>query len=191
MKSPDMKSAAAAVLVSALTAGCTDPGHAELQAFADETALKFRPVPIADTNPSPPASSGNPFVYAAGELRSPFQPPPMLEPRSVAGQPLVAPDLERAKGHLERFPLAQLRLVGNLSSREADVALVQDPNGVVHPLRTGDHMGTDFGRIRAVGADGIELVEIMRDANGWVERRRFIAPVGAPTSEPDGKRGNE
>ena len=183
MKRPGL--AVAAVLVSALMTGCTDTGHAELQAFADETALKFRPVPIADPDSSRPASSGKPFAYAAGELRSPFQPPPVLKPLSAAGQPLAAPDFERAKGHLERFPLAQLRLVGNLSSRAAHVALVQDPNGVVHPLRIGDHMGTDFGRIRAVGDAGIELVEIIRDANGWVERTRIIAPVGEPTGEQE------
>ena len=182
---------AAAVLVSALMTGCPEGDHAELQAFAHETALKFRPAPITETDSSPPTSSGKPFAYAAGELRSPFQPPPVLKPRSAAGQPLVAPDFERAKGHLERFSLAQLRLVGNLSSREAHVALFRDPNGVVHPLRIGDHMGTDFGRIRAVGDAGIELVEIIRDANGWVERTRFIAPVGEPTGAPTGEQENE
>ena len=174
---------AAVVLVGVLMKACTDGDHADLEAFADETARKFRPVPIADTDSSPPASSREPIAYAASELRSPFHPPPVLKPLSATGQPLVAPDFERAKGHLEGFSLAQLRLVGNLTSREAHVALVEDPNGTVHAVGVGEHMGTDFGRIRAVGDAGIELVEIIRDADGWVERPRLIAATDEQGNE--------
>ena len=172
----------AAVLVGAT--GCTDGGYANLEAFVEETARKteqqtersYRSV-AADTYSAPPASSGAPFVYAAGDLRSPFQPPPAPASITAAGQPLIAPDLERAKGHLERFPLAQLHLVGNLSGHRAYAALVRDPDGMIHPVRVGDYMGNDFGRISAVGDAGIELVEIIRDAGGWTERTRFI-PLG-------------
>ena len=171
-----MKLAAATVLVGTLATGCTDSGDADLDAFTDEIAQKFRPV--SDTNASVPAASRKPFAYAARDLRSPFQPPPVLKPVSAAGQPMTAPDFERPKGRLEQFPLAQLRLVGNLSSHEMRVALVQDPDGMVHPVAVGEHMGTDFGRIHAVGDAGIELVEIVRDAGGWMERPRFIALNG-------------
>ena len=170
-----MKPAAAAVLVGTLATGCTDSDYADLEAFADEIAQKSRPV--SDTDASPPAAR-EPFAYAARDLRSPFQPPPVLKPVSAAGQPMTAPDFERPKGGLEQFPLAQLRLVGNLSSRETRVALVQDPDGMVHPVAAGDYVGTDFGRIVAVGDAGIELVEIVRDAGGWMERPRFIALNG-------------
>lgn len=167
---------AVAVLVGTLTTGCTDSDYADLDAFADEIAQKFRPV--SDTVASPPAALREPFTYAARDMRSPFQPPPVLKPVAATGQPVIAPDFERAKGRLEQFPLAQLRLVGNLSSQEVRVALVQDPDGMVHRLGVGEHLGTDFGRIVAVGDAGIELVEIVRDAGGWMERPRFIALAG-------------
>ena len=168
-----MKLVAAAMLVGTLTTGCTDSDYADLEAFADETAQKFRFV--SNTDASPPAAAREPFAYAAGDLRSPFQPPSVLKPVSAAGQPVIAPDFERPRGQLERFPLAQLRLVGGLSSLDVRVALVQDPDGMVHPVGVGEHMGTDFGRIVTVGDAGIELVEIVRDAGGWMERPRFIA----------------
>ncbi len=167
---------AAAVLAGTLATSCSDGDYADLDAFADETARESRPV--SDTDASPPAASREPFTYAAHKLRSPFQPPPVLKPMSAAGQPMTAPDFERPKGRLERFPLAQLRLVGNLSSHEVRVALVRDPDGMVHPVAVGEHLGTDFGRIVAVGDAGIELVEIVRDAGGWMERPRFIALNG-------------
>lgn len=172
---------AAAVLIGTLATGCTETDHADLDAFADEIAQKFRPV--YDTDASPSAALPEPFAYAARDLRSPFQPPPVLKPVAAAGQPVIAPDFERAKGRLEQFPLAQLRLVGNLSSREMRVALVQDPEGMVHPVAVGEHMGTDFGRTVAIGDAGIELVEIVRDAGGWMERPRFIALNGDEEDE--------
>ena len=172
---------AAAVLVGTLATGCSDSDHADLDAFAAEIAQKFRPV--YDTDASPSAALPEPFAYAARDLRSPFQPPPVLKPVAAAGQPVIAPDFERPKTRLEQLPLAQLRLVGNLSSRAMHVALVQDPNGMVHPLAVGEHMGTDFGRIVAIGDAGIELVEIVRDAGGWMERPRFIALIGEEGDE--------
>ena len=171
------------VLVGAIATGCADGDHADLQAFADRTAERFRPEPTSDTHSSPAADLDEPFAYPAGELRDPFQPPPTLKPVSDAGQSQVAPDFERTKGHLERFALAQLRLVGRLSGGRAHVALVQDPDGLVHPVAVGEHMGTDFGRIRSIGEDRIELIEIVRDAGGWVERPRLIALTGGAQDE--------
>lgn len=171
-----MKLATVAVLVGTLTAGCNDSDYADLDAFADEIAQKFRSV--SDSDASPTAASWEPFTYAAHNFRSPFQPPPVLKPMSAAGQPMTAPDFERPKGRLEQFPLAQLRLVGNLSSQDMRVVLVQDPDGMVHPVGVGEHVGTDFGRVVAVGDAGIELVEIVRDAGGWMERPRFMAVNG-------------
>ena len=173
MKRPGL--GATMVLFGILTAGCADSDHADLEAFVAQTAQKYRPVPSSGADASPPTARREPFAYSAGELRSPFQPPSALGPTSNAGQPLVAPDFGRAKEHLERFPLAQLRLVGSLSGRNTRRALVRDPDGVVHPVGVGAHIGTDFGRIRAIADDGIELIEIVRDAGGWVERARFIA----------------
>ncbi len=160
---------------------CTDAGYADLEAFVEETARKtgqqsdktYREVSADRDFPL----SGEPFVYAAGDLRSPFQPPPAPASTAAAGLPPIAPDLERAKGHLERYPLAQLRLVGSLSDHQAHVALIRDPDGRIHPVGVGDHMGNDFGHIRAVNDAGLELVEIVRDAGGWTERTRFI-PLG-------------
>ena len=171
-----MKPAAAAVLAGTLATGCNDSDYADLDAFAEETARKVRP--ISATDAPPPAALPAPFAYAARDLRSPFQTEPALKPVSAAGQPMTAPDFERPKRRLEQFPLAQLRLVGNLSSHEMRVALVLDPDGMVHPVGVGEHMGTDFGRIVRIGNAGIELIEIVRDAGGWTERPRFLALTG-------------
>ena len=160
---------------------CTDAGYADLEAFVEETARKTgqqsdKTYGHASADRHSPLS-GAPSLYAAGNLRSPFQPPPAPASTAATGVPPIAPDLERARGHLERYPLTQLRVVGNLSDHQAHVALVRDPDGMIHPVGVGDYMGNDFGRIRAVDDAGLELVEIIRDAGGWTERTRVI-PLG-------------
>ena len=178
-----MKRLGLALAVAALVGptGCADGGYADLETFVEETGRKtaqqsektYRLVSADKDSPS----SGVPFVYAADDLRSPFQPPPAPASTVPTGRPPIAPDLERARGHLEQHPLAQLRLVGSLSGRQAHAALVRDPDGMIHPVGVGDYMGNDFGRIRAVSDAGLELVEIVRDPGGWTERTRFI-PLG-------------
>ena len=177
-----MKLALATVLVGMLATGCVDDDHADLEAFVDETVRKSRSAPFSGADPSPATPSAEPIAYTARESRSPFQPPSTLQP-IAAGQPMIAPDFEREKGHLEGFALTQLRLVGNLSGRQVHRALVQDPDGLVHTVGVGDHMGTDFGRVLAVSDGGIELVEIVRDAGGWVERPRLLPVTGEPGNE--------
>ena len=167
----------AGVLAGLLATGCHDDGHADLQAFAEGTVRGSPPVPVSDTHT--PVRASETFAYAARGLRSPFEPPGALESLAVDDQPLVAPDLDRVKAHLEGFPLAQLRLAGTLSGRGTRLVLVQDPTGTIHPVSVGEHMGTDLGRIRVIGDAGVELVEVVRDAEGWMERPRFI-PLAGP-----------
>ncbi len=163
----------AGVFAGLLAAACHDDRHADLQAFTDGTEVGSGAIPVPDTHT--PARAPETFAYAARGLRSPFEPPPALGSAAADDQLLVAPDPHRVKAHLERFPLAQLRLAGTLSGRGTRLALVQDPNGTVHPVGVGEHMGTDFGRIRLIGDAGVELVEVVRDAEGWIERPRFIS----------------
>ena len=161
-----------------VASGCTDTDHADLEAYIEEIARESAQAHgHADADSPPHAASAAPFGYAAGGLRSPFEPPPAPASSAATGRPPIAPDLERAKHHLEQFPLAQLRLVGSLSGRQTHAALVRDPDGVIHRVGVGDYMGKDFGRIRAVDDAGLVLAEIIRDAGGWTERSRRI-PLG-------------
>jgi type IV pilus assembly protein PilP len=157
----------------ALLAACSpDTDYSDLNAFMDEVDSR----PRGRVEPLPPIETVPPFSYLASNKRSPFEPPVVLKRVERQSGPKVEPDLNRVKQYLEQFTIGQLAMVGTLSQGATMYALIQDAEGGVHRVQSGDFMGTDHGRIRGVGETGIELIEIVPDGiGGWVERERTVA----------------
>ena len=161
----------AAILATAL-ASCSDSPHHDLQAFVDAAEQPS----IGTVAATPSLSAPAPFTYTADGLRNPFEPPPPSRGDGERTTALAAPDLQRPKTRLEEFPVEALRMVGTLEYEGAQRALVRDPLGDFHAVRVGDYLGADFGRVRAIGAAAIELVESIADGSGgWVTRPRTLA----------------
>lgn len=177
-KSAGRVKAMAVVAWAALLAGCNVGGeHSDLRAFMDEVQSR----PPGRIEPLPPFEQVPPFAYQAGNLRSPFEPPVVIKP--VAGRPSgpqVKPDPARARQFLEEYPIGGLSMVGTLAQNGQVYGLVQDTNGGVHRVRSGDYMGTDHGRIEQIQDTAIELIEIVPDGTGtgWVERARTVSLGG-------------
>ena len=95
------------------------------------------------------------------------------------GGPKVTPDFNRVKQFLEQYTIARLTMGGTLSQTGTMFALVQDGDGGVHRVQTGDYMGTDHGKIQIIDEAAIELIEIVPDGTGgWVERARTVSLGG-------------
>jgi len=55
------------------------------------------------------------------------------------------------------------------------VALIRDPEGTVSRVKPGNYLGQNNGKIRAIHADSLELVELVSNGNGgWMERPASI-----------------
>lgn len=166
-----------------LLAGCGGDGGqdmADLEAFMEAA----RSEGAGEVEPLPPFQEAPPFAYSAGDRRSPFEAPATvrkLAQRQDAGS--AAPDLHRARQHLEQFPIASLAMVGTLSWGAARHGLVRDGEGQVHRVRPGDYLGTDHGRIRRIEAKALELIEIVPDGQGWTRRARILALRSSATEE--------
>lgn len=117
--------------------------------------------------------------YRFADQRSPFQ-VRLPESRTLPeGDVDLAPDTSRPREPLEAYDLGQLDLVGTLTVGGAPSALVRAPDGNVHRLRVGDHMGSDFGRIVDITAASVQLVEIVPTGRGgWIERSTQLALDG-------------
>lgn len=104
------------------------------------------------------------YTYDAGALRSPFL------PATTPGNG-VRPNLHRKKQYLEQFPLDSLKFVGIIDFGGQTYALIQDPNGMVHRVTTGEYMGQDNGRVVAIGSNSVRLDEIVPNGRGGWRRR--------------------
>ena len=171
---PSIKPVLLALLVGTLT-GCDTGDFTDLQAFMVE--VEARPAPALP--PLPPFTPAEPFAYEAMGLRSPFEPPVVVRPSQRPTGPQVKPNPNRIKQYLEQYTIASLAMVGTLAQGPAMYALIQDGDGGVHRVESGDYMGTDHGKIQSIDEAELELIEIVPDGTGsWVERIRTVSLGG-------------
>lgn len=160
------------LLLSALLllSACSD-GMEDLEArVADVKARKSQQI-----EPIPQIRQFETFAYESGDRRDPFlAPEPEQEQPTIAAGP--RPDLNRSREPLEEFPLDALRMQGIIQTTKAMFALVKAPDGVIHRVTLGDHMGQNYGQIKAIEEGQISLAEIVPDGfGGWVSRPATLA----------------
>lgn len=159
-----------AVIAGFVLTACA-PGMGDLQAWVAE--VKARPPKPLD--PLPVMRQFETFEYAANDQRDPFSNPAADQEMAGAGSAL-RPDPTRRKEPLEAFPLDGLKMAGTLGAGADMVALVMDPENVVHKVTPGQYMGQSDGRIVAIFEDRIDLTELVPDgAGGWIERKAQVA----------------
>lgn len=90
--------------------------------------------------------------------------------QSASSSALIAPELARRKEPLEEYPVDTMTLVGSMVKAGKPVALVT-VGKLLYQVRTGDHLGLNFGLVTKISETEISLREIVQDAAGeWIER---------------------
>ena len=143
----------------------------DLDAYMNEVRLR----PAGKIEPTPTFRSYPTFTYSAANLRSPFSRQVRVD---LAGQKHgsrnVKPDPNRIKQYLEGFNIEQFEMVGTIANASGAFALLRGAGGV-HRLKVGDYLGRNDGRIVAISATQVDVVEIVPDGQGaWLERPRTI-----------------
>lgn len=118
-----------------------------------------------------------PLDYGARNRLDPFDPrrsaPPDPAAAGRAGGTVpaaLARELARPRGPLELRPLEEITLVGTLAASAGVVAFVRI-DGRLYPVRIGDRLGPDRGRVVRIDERRVELQELVQDASGaWAER---------------------
>mgnify|MGYP001134439700 CR=1 FL=1 len=157
-----------------ILSGCSgDQQHADL----DQKMIDARNRPQGTIEPLPTYPPAERFNYSALALRSPFEPPALLNgEEKISGNKVDAPDQSRRKEPLELVNYTALSMVGTLSKDSKIWALIDDGNGRVHRVRTGNYLGRNFGLITDIGAFEIEIMETVPDGKGeWINRPRTMA----------------
>ncbi|NUU36735.1 pilus assembly protein PilP [Pseudomonas sp. C2B4] len=160
------------VVALAVLAGCGgSDDFSDLDAYMNEMRLRAP----GRIEPTPTFRSYPTFTYNAANLRSPFSQQVRVD---LAGQKHgsrnVKPDPSRVKQYLEGFNIEQFEMVGTISNASGSFALLRGVGGV-HRLKVGDYLGRNDGRIVAINASQVDVIEIVPDGEGaWLERPRTI-----------------
>jgi type IV pilus assembly protein PilP len=151
----------------ALLAACSNDMD-ELERYV--VAVKSRKSTAID--PIPQIKPYEAFVYVPGNRRDPFLP---TVPEGARGSS-VRPDLNRNKEALEEFPLDALKMVGVIDYNKVLYAMIKAPDGVIHRVTSGNHMGQNFGRITKVSEKEVDLTEVVADGfGGYKEQPAVLA----------------
>ncbi len=117
-----------------------------------------------------------PYEYSAFTGRSPFIADTETQRELLGIENGISPDPERPREYLEEFPLDALRMVGTIRPNNVTMALVQDADGLIHRVTSGNYLGQNHGRIVGVDDAEVQLVEIVADGlGGWMERPAALA----------------
>mgnify|MGYP001580331928 CR=1 FL=1 len=97
--------------------------------------------------------------------------PRKAETRSAGTGGINQPDRDRPKEALEEFPLENLKMVGYLFQNKVGYAVLRAPDGKLHRVKAGNHIGLNFGLIKEVNDTGVIVKEMVQDSTGdWAER---------------------
>ncbi len=123
--------------------------------------------------PLPEIKTQESFAYNSTNLADPFAAfnlkPAVSNAKGTGAS--AGPDANRRKEPLEDYPLDALKMVGTLMRGKQAWAVIQAPDGTVHRVKTGEHMGQNFGLITKVTEEKVDLIELIQGPTGdWVER---------------------
>ncbi|MBE0623966.1 MAG: pilus assembly protein PilP [Burkholderiales bacterium] len=164
-----MKNLAIITTVLLLTA-CGGDEHQDLKAELKNISKDLR----GHIAPLPVVKAYEPVPYQAFDIPDPFGPAKIELATGGAAKSkggANAPDTRRPKEPLEAYPLESLKMVGTLSQKNVNYALVRADSSL-YRVKAGNYMGQDFGIITEITDAQINLKELVQDASGdWTERK--------------------
>jgi type IV pilus assembly protein PilP len=148
-----------------MTAACSENSYSDLEAFIKDAGNGLH----GQIDPVPEVKPYKHFSYQAFDGPNPFLPRKNDQPQNMMNG--IQPDLDRTKEVLESYPLESLSMVGSLQRQESVFALIKSPDGTLHRVKKGNHLGQDFGKINHISESEVKLVEIVQGGvNEWTER---------------------
>ena len=159
---------------SVMLVACGGGEFEDLQQYVSE--VKSRPG--AKIPRLPEAKPYERFLYEDADLRDPFKPTIKASSAAIGGNQLInniRPNTSRDAEALEQFPLDTLRMVGSLNQNKEKWGIVKTTDGYIYRVKTGNHVGKNFGKITRISDSEIKILEIISDGmGGWLEREAAL-----------------
>lgn len=161
--------------------GCISTSIGELEEYIAEVQAR----PGGRIEPLPEFKPYVAYAYQSGQsgARDPFKLFYQKKQRALSPElqdvgltEAMANELrKRNKEELEGFELDSLRMVGTMSNEDGQLAIIRDPDGVVHTVTVGNYLGRNIGKILDIFENKLDIREIVQDSQGrWEERQAAI-----------------
>lgn len=151
-------------LILSVTVSSCSRDMSDLRQYVETTKNRFH----GSVEPLPQFQPYQEYSYRSE--RNPFAPLDALARKEEVRDNKIKPG-NRTLEPLEYFPLDSLSMVGTLDRGGQRWGLIKDSEGKIHRVRSGNHIGQDYGSIKKINATSILITELTQDTNGlWVER---------------------
>ena len=141
-------------------------------------AATATPAPMIEEPKEQPAQSI--YVYTPIGKRDPFE--NVFAVREVTKVKMPG----RKPTPLQKWAIDRLRLTMTMTGTSSPFAMMEDPEGRGHPVRVGDFVGQNWGKVTAIKRDGIVITETITDhATGRVYPSSFSIKI--PKTEAEEK----
>jgi type IV pilus assembly protein PilP len=166
-----MRIARSIFLASLLLAGCGGEEFQDLRDFVKNAGADMR----GKIEPPPDVKPYEPFTYDNdASLPDPFK-PRKQDARNTNRSGQNQPNLNRPKEELEDYPLETLKMVGFLSQKGVNQAVIRSSEGKVYRVKVGNYLGLNFGQVSSVTETEVKIKEMVQDSNGdWTERESSL-----------------
>lgn len=156
------------LLAATLLAACADETN-ELSQWMEQQRREAR----ATITPLVPPKKFLPQPYEAAAGVDPYSTQKLsVAVKQEAAQPnsLLSAEMNRRREPLEAYPLDSMAMVGSITRSNQRYALLRADN-LLYQVKSGDHLGLNFGRVMKITETDITLREVVQDAAGeWIER---------------------
>jgi type IV pilus assembly protein PilP len=149
-------------------AGCTSDQD-ELRAWMEQQRREAKP----DVQPLQAPKKFDPEPYSVAQAVEPFSTQKLsvaLKQESRQPNSLMAAEMNRRKEPLESYPLDSMSMVGSVNKQGQPFALLRVDN-LLYQVKTGDHLGQNYGLITKIAETEIVLRELVMDAAGEMIER--------------------
>jgi len=155
-----------------LLAGCWGEEHGDLREWIAErkAAAKPRVQPLKEPSVFTPQAFDTSDGLDPFNMRKLTQVFSRESAQNTSNMALLTVEQNRRKEELESYPLDSMSMVGSLRRDGQHTALLR-VNQLIYPVKVGNYLGQNYGRILQIGEHSIKLREVVQDAAGdWVER---------------------
>jgi len=172
-----------AIVISVLfLAACGGDEHQDLKEELKNMTKDLR----GGIPPLPVVKPYQPVPYQAFDMPDPFGPTKIELATGAATKSkggANAPDVNRPREPLEAYPLESLKMVGTLTQKGENFALVRADSSI-YRVKAGNYLGQNFGVITDITENQINLKELIQDASGdWTERKIALQMVEADAAK--------
>lgn len=150
------------ILLPLLLTACMGSGLDDLEEYVRDSDKDLR----GNIPPAPEVKPPEVFAYTNDDvppLPNPFQP----RKQEINGKAAIE---DHPKQELEGFPLESLKMVGFLEQDNVREAIIRSPDNRIFRVRVGNYIGTKFGKITAISANGVTISEIVRENEEETQR---------------------